>query len=81
MLALLGRIFGPALLGWIAQWFGRRERDALIVKAAEAERAGKALLKNKKDAADAAKTDADVKRLPDGKLDDELRRFSRKREP
>lgn len=81
MLAFLGRIFGSALVGWLTNLFGRRQRDKLVVKAADAKRAEDALAKNKKDAADAAKADADVRALSDDDLDERLRRYARKRKP
>jgi len=66
--------FVGKLLGLIQQ----KKHDALVVKAASAKRAEDALAKNKKDAADAAKNEADVRALSDSELDARLRRFSRK---
>ena len=66
------------LVGFFTRYFERRERDRLLLDAESKKRAEQALAKNKKDAADAAKTEADVRRMPDADLDAGLRRFSRK---
>lgn len=75
MFAFIAKLLGPALVSWLAQWFGQRQRDRLLVEAESAKRAGEAL----EAAKEANKREAEIRTLPDDALNERLSKFTRRK--
>lgn len=74
MWATLLKLLGPALVGWLSQWFGQRQHDKLVVKAESAARAGEALKASQQATKDRHEIEDDIARAP---ADDNRGRLSK----